>query len=293
MDRHEILGDLTMTEFKKLSTSAKYDAIIAFCKEHNTLPYYKSEDENERQMRSFLVNKWNIQKRFEQKKSHLGIPEEELPKLAEIEKYKETTIDKLNVVLAYCSTHKNIPSYKATTEEEETVIKKMVSLKNLEHAGKLDKAEQELMGKINSYKKKSSRLDKLTKILEFCETNKRTPKQHVEDQTEKRFGEFLSIVKILSDDKLSDEEKGILEQILQYAPAPRKHRRNDLFKELLEYVTENHKAPRNSKFNAKEQDIGKFYIKLRWLNKKDKLNETEKNMFTAIENLIINGETNE
>jgi len=282
-----------MSEFKKLITSDKYDAIIAFCKEHSKLPYYKSEDTNERQMRSFLVNKWNIQKRFDQKKSSVGVSEEEIQRLAEIETYKETTISKLNVVLAYCSTHEMIPSYNASTDEEKSIIKKMVSLKNLERAGKLDKAEQELMNAINSYKKKSSRLDKLKKILEFCELNKRTPRQHVEDQTEKRFGEFLSVVKILSDEKLSNEEKGILKQILQYAPLPRKHRRNDMFKELLEYVTEKHKAPRNSKFNAKEQDIGKFYIKLRWLNKKDKLNETEKNLFTTIENLIINGETNE
>jgi len=274
-------------KFNRMNTSDKYDAIIEFCQTHNKLPYYRSDNKNEKQMRSFLVNRWNIQKRFKLKKADFGVSEEELQKLEEIEKYKESTLDKLNIVLAYCTKYKSTPPYNTKIDEEEIANKKMVSLKNLERVGKLNKNEQEIMDKINSYNKES-RLDKLNKLLTFCKVNKRTPKQHVENETEKRLGEFLSTVKRVTEENLSKKEKLIIDKILKFAPRPRNHRREELFKKMAEYVSKHHKAPKNSRFRSlEEQYIGKFYIKIRWLNEKNKLNTTEKELFKEIQKLIF------
>lgn len=274
-------------EFKKLHTMLKYSIILMFCEKHNTLPYYKSENKNEQQMRRFLINKWNKQKRFKAKKEKSGVPADELPMLNEINKYKETVIDKIRLVLAYCIKYKSTPPYDAVTEEDERANKRMVSLKNLKNAGKLSKKEQKMVNRIDKYKKES-RLDKLKRLLKFCVTNNRTPKQHVKKVKEKKLGEFLSTVKRIPDEKLSSEEKDILDSVLAYAPKPRKNRRKELLGKLTEYVTKYEKAPKNSRFGTdNEQELGKFYIKLRWLNNRDKLNDVEKREFNDIQKLIF------
>lgn len=273
-------------EFKKMKTYKKYDSILEFCQKHNKLPYYKSKSLNERQMRGFLVNKWNKLKRFNLNKSAFGLEEYEIAYLDMIEAYRETTIEKLNTVLKFCEKNNSTPRYDATSESEKLIANKMVSIKNFAKRGKLTKEEMEVLDKINSYGKES-RLDKLNKILEFCKKNERAPKQHVPDEEEKRMGEFLSTVKMIPDEKLSWEETSVLLAILKYTPPPRQYRRKELFKELLDYVVKNKKAPKNSRFkDKKEQDIGKFYIKLRWLSKKNKLKDDEKNKFTNINSYI-------
>jgi len=89
-------------ELKKLTTPAKYDAIIEFCEANKKLPYYKSKNKNERKMRAFLVNKWNKQKRFDTEKSDFGLLDYEIKQLKVIASYKESMADKLNIVLDYC-----------------------------------------------------------------------------------------------------------------------------------------------------------------------------------------------
>jgi len=165
------------------------------------------------------------------------------------------------------------------------VSRKMVSLNNFKKAGRLSKKELEIMVTIHGYEKES-RLDKMKKLLVFCVTNKRTAKQHVEDETEKKLGEFLSALKMITN-KFNVAEKRTFKNILKYAPKAREYRRTELFADLLTYVTEHNKAPKDSKFiNRKEQNIGRFYIKVKWLYKKNLLNDKENQLLTDIKSYI-------
>lgn len=272
--------------FKKLPTKEKYRVLIEFCQTRKKLPYYKSRIINERKMRLFLINKWNKLKRFEAKKSQFGLEKYEIECLKIIGEYKETVVDKLEEVLNFCKKKKRTPRYNETNKKENPMANKMISLKHLEAAGKMNAEELKIMEEINKYGKES-RLDKMKRLLEFCKIHKRTPKQHVEDDNEKRLGEFLSAVKMLDSKKMPKEELLIFSQVLKYAPNPRKYNRKELFEELLKFVSTHKKLPKNSKFNTKEEiKLGTVYVKLRWLNNKGKLNEEEKTLFANINSYI-------
>jgi len=272
--------------FKKLPTREKYKAVMEFCQTRKKLPYYKSRIINERKMRGFLINKWNKLKRFEAKKSEFGLEEYEIECLKIIGEYKESILDKLDEVLNFCTKTKRTPRYNAISNNEKSMAKKMFSLKHLEASGKMTEEELTIMKKINEYAREP-RIDKMKRLLEFCKANKRTPKQHVEDENEKRLGEFLSIAKMVHTEKFTKEENAIFSKVLKYSPKPRKYNRKELFTELLKFVIANKKIPKNSKFNTKEEkELGKFYLKLRWLNAKEQLNEEEKILFTEINSYI-------
>jgi len=286
--------------FKNLYTEEKYKTIIEFCTKHKRLPIYNSPRKYERVMSRFITNKKNTHNRSKRGLAR-GLAKWEVKKLEQIEHFKESTIDKLNDVLKFCKMHSRPPRYLGNKEkgkkEEREVAKKLNSLKTREKEKEnpFTPQEKKIFDKIALFKTKHQqpRMEKMQNVLAFCETHKRTPKQHVGDINEKRLAEFLSSIKTLvKNKKLSKKEREIFEKILKYSPdTSQKNLKEQNLKKLLTFVTNEKSLPKNKEKTPEDEKIlSSFYTKVKGLARRKKLTDGEVKILDKI-NEICNVKT--
>ena len=210
--------------FKKLPLKEKYEKVLKFTKKNKRLPKYNSKDKLERTYYIFITNKKNLIKRGEKGLSH-KIFKWEQAKIKQIESCKEDINTKLKLVLEYCKKNKKIPQYLSPVEDEKNMARKFNCINNSAKTKQLVEEQLKLLEEILEYKNdyQKSKKEKMEKLLDFCKEKNRSPKQHVKDENEKRLAEFFTTLKTLhKKNKLDDEEKKILDEVLKYSPPPRK-----------------------------------------------------------------------
>lgn len=267
--------------FKTLTREEKLDALLAFCMEHKRLPRtFKEEvDEEERYLGTFYCNN-----KSQLNKYALAFPENELKIFKQIEQFVTKRIprkERLAQILSFCESNKKIPSQVSKDDSERKLGHLMNSFRLMYKNKQMDAEECLLMEKINEYKSGNvkSKKERLMEVLDFCKTNNRTPKQHVDDQSEKRMGEFLTTVKMAhKGNKLDPECIELVKQILMFSSPSREQKLSMLF----DFVNINKRTPKMNSDDSTERLLASFFIKAKTQMKSGKVTTDEHNLLTKI-----------
>lgn len=207
--------------FRRMSLTDKYNSIIEFCEEHNRLPvtYPKPVPEYERVRGQFIINRKSAMMRDELNK----IESTSLMMLLAYGKTKLSKLEYLEQILEFITKYNHRPSQNSTDDNERklayklnnayTAINNDVGFTNAEYAVYIKITE--LLDAL----KTESRYDKLTNLLKFCKKHKRSPKQHVKNETERTLANFLYTTKVnASNGILTPDELVLYNRILTYTP---------------------------------------------------------------------------
>jgi hypothetical protein len=278
-----------MMDFRKLTVEEKYEAVIKFCKDNDHLPKYNTKDALEKKMYIFLLNKKNLLERWNKGLSNKNIFKWEQKKIHQIAKTKESLDSKLKLVLKFCQESNRFPLYTCENEDEKDIARKFSAIKIHKKNKNLTPSQEEFFSEIIKYKSnyQKSKMEKLEKVIEFCKEYDRTPKQHVENENEKRLAEFLSTMKSLErEGNITPDENELLNEIEWYAPLPKGVISDEMLNSLLTLVKTHKEVPNVDKIdNIKDKKTAKLFYKMKRLDKQEKLKTNELEVLKEINRL--------
>lgn len=278
METNQSTYDLDITAFKALEKAEKYNKVAEFVTMYGKLPSTNGKPINERTIGLFWTNAKAMAKRENAK-------DWEVSRIAEITAMvpsKNTRMDRINAIIAFCETNKKTPSQSSENAHERKLSQTLNALRIIAKSGNLTLEEAERFTKISEYKNsyQKPREEKLNEILQFCIKNEHTPRQHTKDNVdEKRMAELLSTTKALaSNNKLDKKCMTIFNEIMKFAPMSR----SDKLNELLKFVIKHKHAPKVNSNNSHERQLSAFMTKMKSFLKVGSLSSDEIVIFNKI-----------
>lgn len=269
---------LDKVAFKTMDKAEKYNEVANYITRFGKLPSTNGKPDDERTLGQFWTNAKAASKREDAKQweiDRISVIMNSLPN-------KNSRMEKIKTIIEFCNTHNKTPSQSSSDDTERKLSQSLNALKILAKNGNLSLIEAELFAKIHNFRSnyQKPRSEKLKEILEFCNENDHTPRQHVKDnEVEKRMAELLSTTKaLLAKDKLDVECTTLLKQILDFAPMSRMEK----LKQLQEFVVVNKHAPKVNSNNSAERQLSAFLTKMKAFMKSDKLTQDETTLLNTI-----------
>lgn len=263
--------------FRKLDKQDKYNEVMEFIKLHKRIPSTSGSPEPERMLGQFLINSKSAVKNDTCQEWEY----EMVANINEMAPARESKIDKINRILGYCEKHKKTPTQSSNNKEEKRLGQLLNSLKVMLNKGLFTEDEKVEFTKLENFRSnyQRPREEKLSDILTFCETNDRTPRQHVSDEVEKRMAELLSTTKVLaSKNKLDEPSKVIFDKIMQFSPLSRVGK----LEVLKTFIVDTKRTPKINADTQDERNLAIFLTKVKSLNKETKLEESEVTLLNEI-----------
>jgi len=264
-------------EFRRLDKTEKYAKLLEFCEQNDRIPGVTDVQESERVLGQFLINNKSA---FN--KGMLDDWEVEL--LTKVIKYtpiRESRLEKLLRIRDFCVKNEKTPAQSSKNPDEKKLGQLLNTVKNSMKKNKFTPEEHDVYEVISSYKSKyqKSRKSKLEEVLEFCQTNGRTPRQHVTNLTEKRHAEFLSTSNILyNKGTLEPDCIPILEEISLFSPKNRVGR----LKRLIEFTAVTRSTPKGSSLDPVEKQYSSYFAKAKTLMKNGELTTEEEQLLQEV-----------
>jgi hypothetical protein len=263
--------------FRRLPKPEKYAKVLEFCVKMKRTPSTSNVTENERILGQFYINSKSALKNNKLTKWEIL----ELQKIYRYSTKRITRIDKLNIILNFCVVNDRTPSQSSNKTEEKKLGQLLNTIKNSTKHNPFTLDELTIFNTIYTYRSnyQRSRKEKLRDVLKFCETNDRTPKQHVLNATEKRHAEFLSTTRILDTKGTLDEEcKRLLKLVNAYSPM----NRTEKIRKLRAFAEKHGVVPKMNSNSLEERQLATFFTKMKSTLKRGKLKPSEHSLMLEV-----------
>lgn len=209
--------------------------------------------------------------------------------------------DKYKKLIDFCEQNNQTPRTYKRPEEERVIGQFLINMRAQakRSPNSVEKWEQEYLNKTRQYEVyQRDPIGRLTKILKWTESNKKTPSQSSVNTKEKKLGQSLNSLKLaLKQNRLDDTAKGLLDKILKYRTnhqrtrdeklgdvlefcrrenrTPKQHVKDKIEKRLAEFLTTTKGLIKNPDFvlDEKSEKIMREILKFTPPNRSDKINE--------------------
>jgi hypothetical protein len=192
--------------------------------------------------------------------------------------------EKYGIVLDFVTTTKRIPSTLHRIEPERMIGQFLINAKSAVKNGTAKEWEaakiSEIMAMVPT---KTTRLDRINKIVEFCELHKKTPSQSSRDESERKLGQLLNMIKNISKNGgLTLEEADAFKQIHQFRSNHQKSRAEKL-QEILTFCNQAKRTPRQHvKDNPVEKRMAELLSTTKALSGRGSIDGKSKKILTKI-----------
>lgn len=294
---------LEAIDFRRLSKREKFDAVLTFCKDHQTTPkvmgiHRTPVSETERILGQFLIN---TQSQINRASNENELHEERkfMDSIRSYSRYRIPLIEKLTEILDFCKLNNRLPSNK--NKYEKTLISLLNTTKIRCTSNDLIPNEYDVYRNIMKYTSTKNSItakeEKLTAVFEFAKKYGYTPRQHSDCIAEQRMGEYLCSIRHLyayNKKELNDNSIKIIEELEKYRGINKpKHKvtSSDIFtaqsinkkhnkrinniKDYISFCETNGRKPNMHSNDKHECKLANFASNLRHINKTTNLNPEE------------------
>lgn len=259
----------TIEDIRLAKVKSNYEKFKEFITTTNNPPNIKSENADEKYLAQFYINRKSAKKsRKTDKWENDLLKEIEITYNALPEVFKKTKLCKLICILEFTKDNNRIPSQVSIDDLERDLGIKFTGLKA--NRNKMNAEELNILNKILEFKSRymCSRKEKLEEVYKFCLDNEHTPRQHVENEYEKKMADFLSSTKsYLLKNTLPKDEMDIYNRILNY----KRPDKNKKLKMLIDFCRKHKEVPVLSSLDENERSLAALLSKLKHLRKIKKI----------------------
>jgi len=192
--------------------------------------------------------------------------------------------EKYGIVLDFVNTNKRIPSTLHRNEPERMIGQFLINAKSSVKNGTAKEWESAKISEIlANVPAKTTRLDRINKIVEFCQVNKKTPSQSSQNESERKLGQLLNMIKNISKNGgLTLEEADAFKQIHQFRSNHQKSRAEKL-QEILTFCSHTKRTPRQHvKDNPVEKRMAELLSTTKALSSRGSIDSKSKKILTKI-----------
>jgi hypothetical protein len=191
--------------------------------------------------------------------------------------------EKYAKLLKFCVESNRTPSTSNVTEDERVLGQFYTNSKSALKNDKLTKWEITELDKVYQYSsKRETRIDKLNRILKYCEANGKTPSQSSKNIDEKKLGQLLNTIKNSAKRKpLTSDELNKFDIINKYRSNYQRSRSEKLH-DVLAFCEKYDRTPKQHVNNINEKQYAEFLSTTRILYTKGTLDEECKRLLKLV-----------
>ena len=191
--------------------------------------------------------------------------------------------DKYNEVVEFINIHKRIPSTSGSPEPERMLGQFLINAKSSVKHNTCQEWEVEMVDKINEMAPvRESKVDKIARILTYCEKHNKTPAQSSKNTEEKRLGQLLNSLKVMLNKDLFTEDEKVEFAKLQNYRSNYQRPREEKLSDILTFCETNNRTPRQHVTNEVEKRMAELLSTTKVLASKNSLDEPSKAVFDKI-----------
>ena len=191
--------------------------------------------------------------------------------------------DKYNEVVEFIKLHSRIPSTSGSPEPERMLGQFLINSKSAVKNETCQAWEYEMVATINEMAPvRESKIDKITRILGYCEKHKKTPTQSSQNKEEKRLGQLLNSLKVMLNKGLFTDDEKVAFAKLENFRSNYQRPRDEKLSDILSFCQKNDRTPRQHVSDETEKRMAELLSTTKVLASKNKLDEPSKIIFEKI-----------